>query len=201
MEDRRAAAAHATRMKTVATVATVANKATPARGAIPARKAIRERDFCLLLGFAGLLLVLTTAPGCAKRVTLGATGVDITDGREFELKFQGERSLRGHLVPGSTVRYVQGDSLFNAEVDEVTEEFIELSQRELLTDLDEWTQLRQSAEDAGKLSERPKLGGVLLARDEIESISLITVDRRRTVTETLFWSAAAIAAGFAASAR
>ena len=197
----------ATRMKTVSTVASVVSKATSARNATlahkatSAHKAIRERALRLFLGFAGLLLVLTTATGCAKRVTLGATGVDITDGREFEIKFEGERSLRGRLVPGSTVRYVQGDSLFEAEVDEVTDEFIELSQRELLTDLDEWTPLRQSAEDAGKLSERPKLGGALLARDEIESISLITVDRRRTVTETLFWSAAAIAAGFAASAR
>jgi hypothetical protein len=163
--------------------------------------AVVERVLRLFLGFAFLLLVLAMAPGCAKKVTLGATGVDIADGREFELKFQGDRSLQGSLVPGSTVRYVHGDSLFEAEVDEVTDEFIELSQRELLTDLDEWTPLRASAEDAGTLEERPQLGGALLARDEIESISLVTVDRRRTVTETLFWSAAAIAAGFAITAR
>jgi hypothetical protein len=134
-------------------------------------------------------------------MTLGATGVDIADGREFEIKFQGDRSLRGRLVPGATVRYVQGDSLFQAEVDEVTEEFIELSRRVLVTDLDEWTPLRQAAEDAGKLTTQPEVGGALLARDEIESISLVSVDRRRTVTETLFWTAAAIAAGFAVTAR
>ncbi len=152
----------------------------------------------LLIGV--LLFTAIAFPGCAKRVALGTSEVDIGDGREFELELSGDRMLRGKLVPGSTVRYVQGDSLFKAEVEAVTEEFIELSRRELITDLDEWSPLRRAAEDSRTISERPELGGALIARDDIQSVSVITIDRPRIVTETLFWAAAVIATGFAAFA-
>lgn len=167
----------------------------------PERPCPLPRPIGARLAAVWLLSILLAFPGCAKRVTLGTSGVDIADGRVFELKFQGNRSLRGRLVRGSTVRYVQGDSLFEAEVDAVTDEFIELSRRELVTDLDEWTPLQRAAEDSRAVVERPELGGALLARDEIESIAVVTLDRRRTVLEAVFWSAAAIAAGFAGFAR
>jgi hypothetical protein len=151
---------------------------------------------------AAVLAALLLVPSaCTKRVALGTSDVDLGDGREFEITFSGERSLTGRLVPGSTVRYVQGDSLFEAEVEAVSDEFIELSRRVLITDLNEWTSLRRVAEDSDSIVERPELGGALIARDEVQSITVITIDRRRIVTETLFWTAAALATGFAGFAR
>jgi hypothetical protein len=154
-----------------------------------ARQLIRP---ALLLLIATLLLA---AGGCAKREVL--TGdVNIGDGREFEVKLNGERSLRGRLVNGSTVQYEEGDSLFLAEVDEVNEQFIELSARTLITDRTEWTHLRVAAEDAGAVVERPEVGGTFLARDEIESVTLLSVDRRRILVEAIFWAAIVVTAGY-----
>ena len=146
------------------------------------------------------VIALAVLPGCARRVAL-TPEVNIADGRTFDIEFQGERALRGRLVSGSHVRYVQGDSLFKAEVGEVTDEFIELARRVFLTDLKEWSPLRAAEEDAEQVDERPELGGALLARDEIQSVSVLSLDRRRMVTETVFWTALLIAAGFAGTGR
>jgi hypothetical protein len=135
--------------------------------------------------------------GCAKRVPVSATETNIADGRTFEIELTGDRRVHGKLLPGSIVRYEQGDSLFDAEVDEVTEEFIEFSRRELVADQSDPKRLAAAQEDAAKGVERPELGGSLLPRDEIESVSLLTIDRRRIVVETIFWSALLLAAGYA----
>jgi hypothetical protein len=95
------------------------------------------------------------------------------------------------------VRYEQGDSLFTAEVDEVTDEFIEFSRRELVADRADLTRLAAAQEDAAAGVERPELGGALLPRDEIESVSLLTLDRRRIVIETICWTALLITLGYA----
>jgi len=143
------------------------------------------------------------ASGCTKRVALSTSDVNIADGREYEVQFKGDRTLRGRLVSGQEVKFVEGDSLFAAEVGEVTDELIGLTGRELVIDegdSGDWSNLRRSAEDAAATAERPAVGNTLLARDEIESISLITLDRRRTVIEAIFWSGLAVAAGLAAFA-
>lgn len=161
----------------------------------------RPRRGVLLAPLAlAALAALFVAPGCAKRVAL-TPEANIADGRRFEIEFEGERALRGRLVSGSNVRYVQGDSLFRAEVGEVTDEFIELSRRVFLIDLKEWSPLRAAEEDAEQVNGRPELGGALLPRDEIQSVSVLTLDRRRMVTEAVFWTALMIAAGFAGTGR
>lgn len=157
----------------------------------------RAPGLIVLLVLSASLLV---GAGCTKRVALSTSEVNIADGREYEVEFKGDRSVRGRMVSGSEVRFVQGDSLFAAEVGEVTDEFIGLTSRELVIDAGksgDWTALRRTAEDAQAGAERPEVGNALLARDEIESVSLITIDRRRTVVEAIFWSAFAVAAGFA----
>jgi hypothetical protein len=148
-------------------------------------------------GIAALLLLGVTAFGCSKRVPVSATETNIADGREFEIDLTGDRQVRGKLLPGSTVRFEQGDSLFNAEVHQVTEEFIEFSRRELVADQSDYTRLSAAAEDAAKGVDRPELGGALLPRDEIESVSVLTLDRRRIVVETICWTALLLAAGYA----
>lgn len=138
--------------------------------------------------------------GCTKRVALSTSEVNIADGREYEVKFKGDRSVRGRFVSGSEVRFVDSDSLFAAEVGEVTDEFIGLTSRRLVIDegkSGDWTNLRRAAENTAAVSERPEVGNALLARDEIESVSLLTIDSRRTVVEAIFWSAFVVAAGFA----
>jgi hypothetical protein len=156
----------------------------------------RPRPAAFLVPAAAVIVVL--AAGCTKRVAVGSAEVNIADGRTYELELQGDRSLSGRLVTGSTVRYAQGDSLFEAEVGDVTDEFIELSRRVFLVEDADWTPLRAAEEDAAAVVGRPELGGTLLARDEIQNVSVLTLDRRRMVTESLFWTALFIAAGFAA---
>jgi hypothetical protein len=150
-----------------------------------------------------LCAIAALGSGCTKRVALSTSEVNIADGREYEVEFKGDRTLRGRLVSGQEVKFVEGDSLFAAEVGEVTDEFIGLTGRELVIDEGkngDWTALRRSAEDAAATAERPAVGNALLPRDEIESITLIAVDRRRTVVEAIFWSGLAVAAGLAAFA-
>ena len=137
------------------------------------------------------------ATGCAKRVPVSATETNIADGRTFEIELTGDRRVHGKLTKGSVVRYEQGDSLFNAEVDEVTDEFIEFSRRELVADHADLTRLAAAQEDAAAGVERPELGGALLPRDEIESVALLTLDRRRIVIETICWTALLITLGYA----
>src|SRR5262245_51063139 len=85
--------------------------------------------------WAPLWLGLTLGvAGCTKRVPVSATQTNIADGRTFDIELTGDRHVHGKLTKGSVVRYEQGDSLFDAEVDEVTDEFIELSRRELVAD-------------------------------------------------------------------
>lgn len=155
-----------------------------------------------IVALLALSAVLALGAGCTKRVALSTSDVNIADGREYEVEFKGDRTLRGRFVSGQEVKFVQGDSLFAAEVGEVTDEFIGLTARELVIDgggSGDWTDLRRAAEDAETVAERPSVGNALLARDEIESISLITIDRRRTVVEAIFWSGLAVAAGLAGS--
>jgi hypothetical protein len=165
-------------------------------GSFPA--AIRRRAWVLVLacGFAAL-----AAAGCSKRVPVSATETNIADGRTFEIELSGDRRVHGKLLPGSIVRYEQGDSLFDAEVDEVTDEFIEFSRRELVADQSDPKRLAAAQEDAAKGVERPELGGALLPRDEIESVSLLTLDRRRIVVETICWTALLLAVGYAGLAQ
>ena len=59
------------------------------------------------------------------------------------------------------------------------------------------TRLAAAQEDAAAGVERPELGGALLPRDEIESVSLLTLDRRRIVVETICWTALLITLGYA----
>jgi len=150
-----------------------------------------------------LLLVLLAAggSGCTKRVALSASETNIADGRTFEIQLSDDRSVQGKLTPGSIVKLQQGDSLFAAEVDEVSEEFIEFSRRELIADHADWERLQKASENSAAGVERPEVGGALLARDEIESVSLVTVDRRRVVVETLFWAALVLAVGYAGLSR
>lgn len=154
------------------------------------------------MALLAVALVLALGAGCTKRVALSTSEVNIADGREYEVEFKGDRTLRGRLVSGQEVKFVQGDSLFAAEVGEVTDEFIGLTGRELVIDQGkggDWTDLRRAEEDAHTVAERPEIGNALLARDEIESVTLITIDRRRTVVEAIFWSGFAVAAGLAGS--
>jgi hypothetical protein len=149
-----------------------------------------------------LAAAIALGAGCTKRVALSTSEVNIADGREYEVLFKGDRTLRGRFVSGQEVKLVQGDSLFAAEVGEVTDEFIGLTGRELVIDESkggDWTELRRAAENADAVAEQTAVGNALLARDEIESISLITIDRRRTVVEAIFWSGLAVAAGLAGS--
>jgi hypothetical protein len=148
------------------------------------------------LAVAGLCVAVAGA-GCAKRVPVSATETNIADGRTFEIQLSGDRLVHGKLLPGSIVRFEQGDSLFSAEVDEVTEEFIEFSRRELVADRSDRERLAAAQEDAARGVERPELGGALLPRDEIESVSLLTLDRRRIVIESICWAALLLAAGYA----
>lgn len=137
------------------------------------------------------------ATGCAKRVPVSATETNLADGRTFEIEFTGDRRVHGKLTKGSVVSYEQGDSLFDAEVDEVTDEFIEFSRRELVADQADMTRLAAAQEDAAAGIERPEVGGALLPRDEIESVSLLTLDRRRIVVETICWTALLLTLGYA----
>ncbi len=150
-----------------------------------------------------LAVVALAATGCTKRVAVSTSDVNIADGREFEVQFKGDRVVSGRFVSGSEVRFEQGDSLFTAEVGEVTDEFIGLSSPELVVESGrggDWTDLRLAAEDAHSVVERPQVGNALLARDEVESVSLITIDRRRSVVETVFWAGLILAVGLAATA-
>jgi hypothetical protein len=144
-----------------------------------------------------LVFLAAGGSGCTKRVALSASETNLADGRTFEIELTDDRRVEGKLTPGSIVRLEQGDSLFAAEVDEVSEEFIEFSRRELIADHADWERLQKAEEDAAVGLERPEVGGALLARDEIESVSLVTVDRRRVVVETLFWTALILAVGYA----
>lgn len=166
------------------------------RGAAPQAGERRRAAIAALFLLALVPLVLTTG-GCTKKVMVAAEDVNIGDGREFEVTFSGDRMVRGRLLSGSTVKYQEGDSLFTAEVDDVSPEFIELSGRVLITDQTEWTHLREAAENAGSVVDRPELGGALISRDDIESVALVTTDRRRMLTEALFWTALLITAGYA----
>ena len=163
---------------------------------LPRRAAGMSEIVRLSLAVVGLGLALG-ATGCTKRVPVSATETNIADGRMFEIELTGDRRVHGKLTKGSVVRYEQGDSLFNAEVDEVTDEFIEFSRRELVADRADLTRLAAAQEDAAAGIERPELGGALLPRDEIESVSLLTLDRRRIVVETICWTALLITAGYA----
>ena len=152
------------------------------------------------MGLLVLGAALALGAGCTKRVALSTSEVNIADGREYEVEFRGDRTLRGRFVSGQEIQFVQGDSLFAAEVGEVTDEFIGLTGRELVIDRGkggDWTDLRRAEEDAETVAERPAVGNALLARDEIESITLISIDRRRTVVEAIFWSGFVVAAGLA----
>ncbi len=144
-----------------------------------------------------LFFLAAGGSGCTKRVALSASETNIADGRTFEIELSDDRKVHGKLTPGSIVRLEQGDSLFSAEVDEVSEEFIEFSRRELVADHADWDRLQKAGENSAAGLERPEVGGALLARDEIESVSLVTIDRRRVVVETIFWAALVLAVGYA----
>jgi hypothetical protein len=163
----------------------------------------RGREGALPGCLAALCLVLLAlgGSGCSKRVALSASETNIADGRTFEIELSDDRRLHGKLTPGSIVRLEQGDSLFAAEVDEVSEEFIEFSRRELIADHSDWERLQKAEENSAAGLERPEVGGALLARDEIESVSLVTLDRRRVVIETIFWTALVLAVGYAGLSR
>ena len=163
---------------------------------LPRRAAGMSEIVRVSLAVIGLGLAFG-ATGCTKRVPVSATETNIADGRMFEIELTGDRHVHGKLTKGSVVRYEQGDSLFNAEVDEVTDEFIEFSRRELVADRADLTRLAAAQEDAAAGIERPELGGALLPRDEIESVSLLTLDRRRIVVETICWTALLLTAGYA----
>jgi hypothetical protein len=162
-----------------------------------APRAREQKPGAAALALLALIPLVLGTGGCTKQVMIATEEVNIGDGREFEVEFSGDRMVRGRLLSGSMVKYREGDSLFTAEVDDVSPEFIELSRRVLITDRTEWTHLRESAENAWSTVDRPELGGALLARDDIESVALLTTDRRRILTEALFWAAFAITAGYA----
>ncbi|HWN80632.1 MAG TPA: hypothetical protein VNM87_00910 [Candidatus Udaeobacter sp.] len=159
----------------------------PARGQWVVRVVMAAIWIALVLG----------ATGCTKRTPVSATETNIADGRTFDIELTGDRRVHGKLTKGSVVRYEQGDSLFDAEVDEVTDEFIEFSRRELVANRSDMTRLARAQEDAAAGVERPELGGALLPRDEIESVSLLSLDRRRIVVETICWTALVLTAGYA----
>ncbi len=152
------------------------------------------------VGVCLALLLLAVGGGCTKRVAFSTSEVNIADGREFEVEFKGDRMVRGRFVTGSEVTYVEGDSVFTAEVGDVTDEFISLTNRLLVIEQGrdgDWTDLRRAAEAASTVPERPEVGNALLARDEVETVTLLTLDGRRTVVESVFWTAFVVAAGFA----
>ena len=155
------------------------------------RRSLRALGSLLLLG-------LILAGGCTKQTSLVVGEADIRDGRMMEITFSDGSVLTGRLVRGSTVRYTRHDSLFAAEIHDLEDDFIELSRQQLLTDLTEWTELRRVAEQSETIEDRPEFGGTILMMDEINSIALVQTDRRRLVTESMFWVAAAMAAGLAA---
>jgi hypothetical protein len=155
-----------------------------------------RRIFLPVTGLA--LIVLIMAGGCTKRVLVDTDEVDISDGRPMELNFSDGSVLEGRMVRGSPVRYTRNDSLFEADVHNVEDGFIELSQQKLITDLDEWTELRRLSEQVERKADRTATGGSVLMVDDITTVKVIERDNRRTVTEALFWTAAVLTVGYAA---
>ncbi len=148
-----------------------------------------------------LAVVVLAGSGCSKRLTASVGDVDLEGGRPLALKFGDGSEIHGALVPGGTVRYARNDSLFAAEVDEVTDDSIVLSRHWLLTGYEDWSALFDAQEHSGAVAGRADLGARTLELDGIDTLELVLADKRRMVTEVVFWTAAALTLGFAGAGR
>jgi hypothetical protein len=155
-----------------------------------------RRSFLLA---AGLLLVgAVLTAGCAKRIAVDIDQVDLQSGRPMRLSFVDGSTLEGRMVRGAPVQFTRNDSLFMADIDNIDDDYIELGQQELLTDLDEWSELRRISQDATNVADRAEVGGSLLEVGDIETIEMVETDTRRIVTETAFWVVAGLTVALAA---
>jgi hypothetical protein len=146
-------------------------------------------------------LTLLAAGGCTKQVPLVVDEADVTDGRPMAIRFNDGSQVVGRLVPGAEVRITRNDSLFVAEVESIENGFVTISRQELLTDLDDWRELARVAENSEAVANRVEIGSTDLMLENMVSVAVIEPDRRRLITEAVFWAATGIALGFAAFTR